>query len=75
VAALTRAVSIDARLYEQLEKLGHRLLLFQRACNQLYHLSITGRAPTWLAEYVDRGKPPELIEYARRRSSEKSCHR
>jgi hypothetical protein len=62
-----RPFLIDPKLHEQLEKLGHRLLLFQRACNQLYHLSVTGRSPAWIAAYLDRGKPPELVEYARQK--------
>ncbi|MEO8350723.1 MAG: hypothetical protein ABI680_03270, partial [Chthoniobacteraceae bacterium] len=40
---------IDPKLFDQLEKLGHRLLVFQRACNELYHLSVTGKAPSWIA--------------------------
>jgi hypothetical protein len=63
-----RPFLIDAKLHEQLEKLGHRLLLFQRACNELYHLSISGRAPAWIADYVDRGKPPELVELSRHKA-------
>ena len=51
---------------EELEKLGHRLQLFVRACNQLYFQSVKGRQPAWIAELLDRGKPPELVEAARR---------
>ena len=58
---------IDARLAEELERLGHRLNLFNRACNLLYCLSAQGRQPRWVADYLDAGKPPELIEYARRK--------
>jgi len=58
---------IDARLSEQLEKLGHRLNLFNQACNELYQRSISGKQPAWIADYLDRGKPPELVEYARRK--------
>jgi hypothetical protein len=54
-------------LREELGKLGYRLHLFAKACNTLYHLSITGRQPAWIADYLDRGKPPELIELSRRR--------
>ncbi len=59
--------AIDARLHEQLEKLGHRLNIFTRACNELYHRSVAGKQPAWIADYLDRGKPPELIEFARRK--------
>src|SRR3954469_10370193 len=54
-------------LREELGKLGYRLHLFAKACNTLYHLSISGRQPAWIADYLDRGKPPELIELSRRR--------
>ncbi len=58
---------IDAKLAEQLEKLGHRLNLFNKACNELYQRSVSGKQPAWIADYLDRGKPPELVEYARRK--------
>ena len=58
---------LGADFIAELEKLGHRLLLFQRASNELYHRSVSGKAPAWIAEYLDRGKPPELIEFARRK--------
>jgi hypothetical protein len=60
---------IDARQFEDLEKLGYRLLRFQRACNELYFRSVTGKAPAWIADYVDRGKPPELVELGRRNAT------
>lgn len=61
--------SISARQHEDLEKLGFRLLLFQRACNELYFRSVNGKAPAWVADYVDRGKPAELIELGRRKAT------
>ena len=61
--------AIDSRLASSLEKLGHRLLLFTRACNELYHRSVAGKQPAWIADYLDRGKPAELVEFARRRES------
>jgi hypothetical protein len=51
----------------ELEQLGHRLFVFQRACNQLYLLSVKGKQPEWIARYLDAGKPPDLIEYARQK--------
>lgn len=53
----------------ELEKLGYRLNLFNRACNQLYQLSAQGRQPSWIAEYLDRGKPPELIALSRAKAT------
>lgn len=59
--------AIDAKLAGELERLGHRLNLFNRACNLLYHLSIAGKQPRWVADYLDAGKPPELVEYSRQK--------
>ena len=58
---------IDGKLAGQLEKLGHRLNLFNRACNELYQRSVSGKQPAWIADYLDRGKPPELVEFSRRK--------
>ena len=56
---------LGPKLTEQLEKLGYRLNLFQRACNLLYQLSVKGKQPAWVAAYLDAGKPRELIELSR----------
>ncbi len=56
---------IDAALAKNLERLGHQLFVFQRACNQLYQQSVKGKQPDWVARYLDAGKPPELIEFSR----------
>ncbi len=58
---------IAAPLAEELDKLGYRLQIFQRACNELYLRSANGKMPPWAADYCDRGKPPELIEFARQK--------
>jgi len=58
---------IDQPFERELEQLGHRLFVFQRACNQLYQLSAKGKQPPWIARYLDAGKPAELIEYSRRK--------
>lgn len=50
---------------EELEKLGFRLRKFVEACNLLYRLSASGKRPAWIAELLDRGKPPELVDLAR----------
>ncbi len=50
---------------EELEKLGFRLRKFTEACNLLYRLSASGKRPAWIAELLDRGKPPELVDLAR----------
>jgi hypothetical protein len=61
------AFPIEEKFLAELEQLGHRLFVFQRACNQLYQLSVKGRQPAWVARYLDAGKPAELIEFSRRK--------
>jgi hypothetical protein len=61
------AFPIEKKFAVELEQLGHRLFVFQRACNQLYQLSVKGKQPAWVARYLDAGKPAELIEFSRRR--------
>src|SRR5262245_4249544 len=61
------AFPIDSKSLADLEQLGHRLFVFQRACNQLYQLSFKGKQPEWVARYLDAGKPKELIEFSRRK--------
>lgn len=56
---------IEKGFERELEQLGHRLFVFQRACNQLYQLSVKGKQPAWIARYLDAGKPAELIELSR----------
>jgi hypothetical protein len=59
--------TIDRSFEKELEPLGHQLFVFQRAFNQLYQLSVKGKQPAWVARYLDAGKPPELIEFSRRK--------
>jgi hypothetical protein len=61
------AFPIDKKSLADLEQLGHRLLVFQRACNQLYQLSIKGKQPEWVARYLDAGKPKQLVAFSRRK--------
>jgi len=58
---------ISEKFVRELEQLGHRLAVFQRACNQLYQLSVRGKQPAWIAKYLDAGKPEQLVEYARQK--------
>lgn len=60
-----RPFPVEPALFEEIEKLGYRLLLFLRACEQLYRLSAKGRQPAWVADLLDRGKPPDLVDYQR----------
>ncbi len=58
---------IDETFAKELMQLGHRLFVFQRACNELYQRSVKGKQPAWIAEYLDAGKPAELIELSRQK--------
>ncbi len=57
--------AVDQKLRSNLERLGHQLFVFQRACNQLYQQSVRGKQPDWVAHYLDLGKPAELVEFSR----------
>ena len=61
------AFPIEKKFLAEVEQLGHRLFVFQRACNQLYQLSVKGKQPEWVARYLDAGKPKDLIEFSRRK--------
>jgi hypothetical protein len=58
---------IDDAFAKELEQLGHRLFVFQRACNELYQRSVKGKQPAWIAAYLDAGKPADLIELSRQK--------
>ena len=56
---------LGANLAREIESLGRVLLQFYRAVNLLYRKSAEGRQPEWVARWLDRGKPRELIELQR----------
>ena len=60
------AFPISPELLEKLIALGPQLLAFHRACNVMYRHSVQGKLPPWIAEYLDVGKPKELVEFSRR---------
>ncbi|HKP00156.1 MAG TPA: hypothetical protein VJU02_00860 [Nitrospiraceae bacterium] len=47
------------------QQLGPQLLSFYRALNRLYSDSLRGLQPTWVAGYLDQGKPNALLTYSR----------
>ncbi|MDR1191003.1 MAG: hypothetical protein LBK60_04965 [Verrucomicrobiales bacterium] len=59
------AFPLDAATVDYLEKLGPRLHAFLQAANLLYRKSYQGKAPAWIAEWLDLGKPRELVELSR----------
>lgn len=56
---------LTATLAGELEVMGHRLLQFAEACDLLYRQSVDGRQPAWIAELLDRGKPPGVVALGR----------
>jgi len=52
-------------LAREIEGLGRVLLQFYRAVNLLYRKSIEGKQPTWVADWLELGKPAELIAWQR----------
>ncbi len=58
-------LALGALLVKSLENLGRVLLQFYRAVNLLYRQSAEGKHPSWVAELLDQGKSPELIELQR----------
>lgn len=48
-----------------IESLGRPLLVFTQALNRLYYDSVRGVQLRWVAEYLDQGKPSDLIDHAR----------
>jgi len=61
----TRPFRLEAKQIAELDKLGRVLLQFYRAANLLYRKSAEGIEPVWPAEYLDRGKPQDVINWAR----------
>jgi hypothetical protein len=50
---------------DEIERLGLDLLRFYRALNNLYNRSARGSAPKFIAEYLDQGKPEQIVKLAR----------
>jgi len=51
--------------YERILEIGEDLLSFYRALNALYIRSSRGTAPTFIAEYLDQGKPEHIVRLSR----------
>lgn len=61
----TAPFPLTAEVAREFESLGRVLLQFYRATNLLYRRSAEGKAPAWVAELLDQGKPPELVALQR----------
>lgn len=57
-------LALPRALAGELERLGHRLVRFQEACDVVHRRSRRGSLPRWIAGYVDAGKPPWLLDHA-----------
>jgi hypothetical protein len=56
---------LGPELAKELEDLGRVLLQFNRSVNLLYRLSLAGRQPSWVAGWLDQGKPAAVLEAQR----------
>ncbi len=57
--------ALTAEQVGEIESLGRDLLRFNRALNNLYNRSARGSAPAFIAEYLDHGKPEQIVKLAR----------
>ncbi len=57
--------ALSAQQVEAIERLGGDLLRFYRALNNLYNRSVRGTAPAFIADYLDRGKPEQIVKLGR----------
>lgn len=56
---------LGAELTEELQGLGRLLLQFNRSINLLYRQSLAGKQPRWVADWLDLGKPANVLEVQR----------
>ncbi len=55
---------IDRKTVKQLEQMGPMLWKFQQASDLIYRRSRKGSLPSWISDYLDRGKPQWLLDAA-----------
>jgi hypothetical protein len=60
-----QAFPLGDTLAQELEALGRVLLQFYRSVNLLYRRSVEGKQPAWVAEWLDLGKPADLVALQR----------
>ena len=66
---------LEAENLKFLEALGKKIAAFLRVANRMYHASAAGEAPAWLAEWLDQGKPSEVVELGRKETLRTSIPR
>lgn len=60
-----RPLCLGTREIAFLEGLGRKLHTFLQVADRLYRDSVAGRAPVWVAEWLDQGKPDEVVRLGR----------
>lgn len=58
-------LALPVAMARELESLGRVLLQFYRATQLLYRRSLDGKAPGWVSEWLDQGKPADLLAVQR----------
>lgn len=61
----TAPLELAAPLASEIEEAGRVFLQFYRASQRLYRRSLEGKAPAWIAQWLDQGKPADLLELQR----------
>jgi hypothetical protein len=56
---------LSREMAKEIESLGRVVLQFYRAVNLLYRKSAEGKQPEWVAQWLDQGKPEDLIRLQR----------
>ncbi len=61
----SRPFSLVPKELEFFRGLGTHILAFTKAVNILYFDSVKGNRPRWIADYLDQGKPENVVEFGR----------
>lgn len=69
----TEPFALTQAEFNFIEGLGEPLLAFYRAAHQLYLDSVQGKAPAWVAAYLDQGKPEVVIATGRMNRFKQAC--
>ena len=56
---------LEEKFVRDLKQLGRVLHQFYHAADLLYRHSVAGKQPTWVAEWLERGKPDSVIQRQR----------
>lgn len=57
--------SLSPATFRLIEQLGPALLKFYQVQNRCYYESIKGNLPRWVSQYLDLGKPDQIVEFGR----------